>query len=379
MCGICGFTGSPESRVLDNMISSLVHRGPDGKGKVELNNVSLGMRRLAIIDLERGGQPVFNSDKSIVAVFNGEIYNHIELRKELEKKGCRFRSSHSDSEVIVHLYQEFGVSFLNKLNGMFAIALWDKNKDMLLLARDRAGVKPLYFGKFSNRLIFGSEIKSILLHPLVKKSPNFPAIYHFFSFKNIPAPHTAFENIEQLGPGEILTVTGANIRREKWWSLKFHENTELCEEEASTELYNLLEDSVKIRMRSDVEFGAYLSGGVDSSSVVALMSRATNEKIKTFSLVYPNEFPGKMLDQECAQEISSIYDTVHYEVCLQPNEIISSLNDVIKSFDEPYSGVTSTYFLTELISKHVKVAISRIWFYLFPLRMRLLVPNRVFS
>ena len=153
MCGICGFTGSPESRVLDNMISSLVHRGPDGSGKVELNNVSLGMRRLAIIDLERGGQPVFNSDKSIVAVFNGEIYNHIELRKELEKKGCRFRSSHSDSEVIVHLYQEFGVSFLNKLNGMFAIALWDKNKDMLLLARDRAGVKPLYFGKFSILMI----------------------------------------------------------------------------------------------------------------------------------------------------------------------------------------------------------------------------------
>lgn len=358
MCGICGFTGKPDRDVLEHMANAIVHRGPDESGYWESADVSLGMRRLSIIDIDTGQQPVFNEDGSIGVVFNGEIYNYPELRAELLRKGHQFRSHHSDTEVLVHAYEEYGDDFLHKLNGMFAIALWDAQSRRLILARDRAGVKPLYFSTVQGKLIFASEIKSILQHPAVDRAPNFQALYHYFSFKNIPSPLSAYSDIKQLFPGEKLVFSDGQIEQSLWWQLKFKEDSSLDEEVAAQHIRELLEDSIKLRMRSDVPFGAYLSGGVDSSSVVAIMSRLGKQRVKTFCLVYEDEFKNKSADRECAKQISNMYGTDHYEHILSWKEVAESLDDVLSAFDEPFSGVTSTYFVTRLISKHVKVALS---------------------
>lgn len=358
MCGICGFTGTPDRDVLERMANAIVHRGPDESGYWESGGLSLGMRRLSIVDVNTGQQPVFNEDGSVCVVFNGEIYNHPELRKELLKKGHQFRSHHSDTEVLVHAYEEYGDDFLHKLNGMFAIALWDAKNRRLILARDRAGVKPLYVSAVQGKLIFASEIKSILQHPAVGRAPDFQALYHYFSFKNIPAPLSAYSDIKQLRPGERLIFADGKIEQALWWQLKFKEDSSLDEEVAAQRIRELLEDSVKLRMRSDVPFGAYLSGGVDSSSVVAIMSRLGKQQVKTFCLVYEDDFKNKSADRECAKQISNMYGTDHYEHVLSWNEVAESLDGVLNAFDEPFSGVTSTYFVTRLISKHIKVALS---------------------
>lgn len=340
------------------MSSAITHRGPDDAGHWDAPDVSLGMRRLAIVDLETGQQPVFNEDGAIGVVFNGEIYNHAELRTELVAAGHQFRSHHSDTEVLVHLYEEFGDDFLHRLNGMFAIALWDKRRQKLLIARDRAGVKPLYFGVFAGRLLFASEIKSLLAHPSVERRPNYRALYHYFSFKNIPAPWSAFDGIEQLRPGERAIYEQGILRREQWWTLRFAEDPAIDEQTAAERIRALLEDSVRLRMEADVPFGAYLSGGVDSSSVVALMSRIGGYRVKTFSLVYADDFHNKAADQVFAREVARQYDTDHHEFVLTHQDVVDSLDAVLGAFDEPFSGVTSTYFVTRLISQHVKVALS---------------------
>jgi asparagine synthase (glutamine-hydrolysing) len=241
---------------------------------------------------------------------------------------------------------------------MVAIALLDAKNRRLVMARDRAGVKPLYFSCVHGKLVFASEIKSILQHPAVTREPNFQALYHYFSFKNIPAPGSAFRDIGQLSPGERLTFVNGKVERAYWWRLRFDEDTNLDEVTAAHRIRELLEDSVKLRMRSDVPFGAYLSGGVDSSSVVAIMSRLGMQKVKTFSLVYEDDFKNKSADQKYAKQISDMYGTDHYEHVLSWSEVVNSLEDVLNAFDEPFSGVTSTYFVTGLISQHVKVALS---------------------
>jgi asparagine synthase (glutamine-hydrolysing) len=358
MCGICGFSGPRDGIALRRMANAIAHRGPDDSGFWESHAVSLGMRRLAIVDIDTGQQPVFNEDGSVSVVFNGEIYNHLELRAELQAAGHRFRTDHSDTETIVHLYEEYGDDFLHRLNGMFAIALWDEKRQRLLLARDRAGVKPLYVAQVSGQLLFASEVKSLLAHPAIGRLPNYRALYHYFSFKNIPAPWSAFADVEQLRPGERVIFQQGVLTREKWWSLKFGEDGAIDEATASHRIRELLEDSVRLRMRADVPFGAYLSGGLDSSSVVALMSRIGGHRVQTFSLVYSDDFPHKNADQEHARLISRQYDTDHHECVLTASDVQDSLDAVIKAFDEPFSGVTSTYFVTRLIAKHVKVAIS---------------------
>jgi asparagine synthase (glutamine-hydrolysing) len=358
MCGICGFTGAPDGNAIRKMTDAISHRGPDDDGYWENVDVSFGMRRLAIIDLSTGQQPVFNETGSIGIVFNGEIYNHIELRLQLEAVGYVFQTHHSDTEVIIHLYEEYGDDFLNHLNGMFAIALWDVSQKRLLLARDRAGIKPLYFGFFNNRLLFASEIKSLLAHPLVVRKPNYRALYHYFSLKNIPSPLSAFEGIEQLQPGERVIYTQGKLKREKWWSLQYVEDYLVDEQCAADRIRKLLEDSVRLCMRSDVPIGAYLSGGVDSSSIVALMSRIGGHRVKTFSLVYADDIKHKASDRAFANKVAKMYDTDHHEFMLTPQDVINSFDDVITAFDEPFSGVASTYFITHLISKHAKVALS---------------------
>jgi asparagine synthase (glutamine-hydrolysing) len=358
MCGICGFSGGGDRVTLVRMTEAMTHRGPDDAGYWEGPTVSLGMRRLAIIDLETGGQPAFNEDRTIAVVFNGEIYNHVELRAELLTQGHEFRTDHSDTEVLVHLYEQYGDDFLHKLNGMFAIALWDEPRRRLLLARDRAGIKPLYFSRKGDEIVFGSEIKSILKHPDVSAAPNFRALYHYLSFKNVSAPASAFEGIEQLRPGERVVFEKGNLGRETWWRLNFDEVGPMREEDAALRLRELLEDSVRLRMRSDVPFGAYLSGGIDSSSVVALMSRMGARRVKTFALVYADDFKHKAADQAYARQVASLYDTDHHEYVLTHKDVSDSIVPVLQAFDEPFSGVTSTYFITRLISKHVKVALS---------------------
>ena len=340
------------------MVEAIHHRGPDESGFFEGDGVSLGMRRLSIIDLAGGHQPMFNEDGTVACVFNGEIYNHVELQKALLLQGHRFRSDHSDTETIVHLYEQHGIDFLKHLNGMFAIALWDSNRKRLVLARDRVGIKPLYFARLPGGIAFGSEIKAVLRHSAVSHDPNFKSLYHYLSFKNVPCPATAFANVGQLRPGEYAIIRGDSFERTMWWQFAFSEKTTMSEEEASTGIRSLLEDSVRLQMRSDVPFGAYLSGGVDSSSVVALMSRISGAKVMTFSLTYGDDVGHKAEDQHFARMVSRQYATEHHEYQLSAGEAADSIEPVLHAFDEPFSGVTSTYFLTKLISKHVKVALS---------------------
>src|ERR1051326_1120643 len=252
MCGICGFTGSQDPAVIERMAQAVTHRGPDEQGFWSSTEISLGVRRLSIIDVVTGQQPVHNEDGSIWAVFNGEIYNHPELRTELEALGHQFRSNHSDSETLVHLYEEHGPDYVQHLNGMFAVALWDSRRSELHLARDRVGIKPLYFARFDGRVIFGSEIKSLLAHPSVRRSPNFAALHHYFSFKNIPAPWSAFEGIEQLRPGARVIVRGKQVERCRWWRINFAEDEEMCEADAAAALRDLLTDSVRLDRKSVV-------------------------------------------------------------------------------------------------------------------------------
>ena len=358
MCGIAGFTGPHNRTALELMTECLRHRGPDSAGYWEGSDVSLGMRRLAIIDVETGQQPVFNEDGTIAVVFNGEIYNYIELREALQRAGHRFSTDHSDTEVLVHLYEDHGLAFLHQLNGMFAIALWDARRRQLVLARDRLGIKPLYFARIPGGVAFGSEPKALLKHPAISRSPNFTAIHHYLSLKNVPAPMSAFRDMEQLRSGELAICSGSQIERRRWWSVEFDQCADLDESEAADQIRALLEDSVRLQMRSDVPFGAYLSGGVDSSSVVALLAKLGAGDIKTFTLVYDDNFPNKEEDRHFARAVAEHYGTEHHEHRVTFADLPEKLDHVVRSFDEPFSGVISTYFITQSISRHVKVALS---------------------
>lgn len=358
MCGICGYTGKTDLDILKTMTNSLIHRGPNDDGYYTDGYVNMGMRRLSILDLQSGKQPIHNEDETLWTVFNGEIYNFQELRKELESKGHIFYTNHSDTELIVHLYEEYGEAFPHKINGMFAIALWDKSNKRLYLIRDRMGVKPLFYGFIKDVFIFGSEIKAILVHPKFQKEPNYEALYHYFTFKNIPAPFTAFKEIWSLFPGEMLIWEDNRIEKKRWWKVRFNEDYTLSETDATKNIMTLLEDATRLRMICDVPFGAYLSGGVDSSSVVALMTRYSDKPIKTFSLGYEDELKNKEADLYYARKVSEAYKTEHYEYIMSYKELIDDIDSVIGAFDQPFSGTISTFFLTKLISKHVKVALS---------------------
>jgi asparagine synthase (glutamine-hydrolysing) len=340
------------------MVRTLVHRGPDEDGLWEGEGVALGMRRLSIIDISTGHQPMFNEDRTVAVVFNGEIYNFVELRAEMTAAGHRFRTDHSDTEVIVHLYEEYGDAFLERLNGMFAIALWDVPRRRLLLARDRAGIKPLYYAPLDDGLAFGSEPKALLAHPQIGRDPDPVALHHYFSLKHVPAPLSAFKAIRQLRAGECLVHEAGKATVRRWWRIAFFENATVEEEEASQRIRALLEDAVRLQMRSDVPVGAYLSGGVDSSSVVALMSGLGARNVKTFTLVYEDELLNKNSDRAFARQVSTMCGTEHHEQLVRYRDVPENLDAILGAFDEPFSGVISTFFLTKLISEHVKVALS---------------------
>ena len=358
MCGIAGFSGPGNRKVLELMTERLRHRGPDSVGYWEGNDISLGMRRLAIIDVATGEQPVFNEDQSIAVVFNGEIYNHVELRADLLRVGHQFSTDHSDTEVIVHLYEEYGLDFLHYLNGMFAIALWDNRRRELILARDRLGIKPLYFAQLRDGVAFGSEPKALLEHPQISREPNLIAVHHYLSLKNVPAPLSAFRGIEQLRSGQLAICHGREVTRRRWWLPSFDRVADVDEMEAAEEILRLLSDSVRLQMQADVPVGAYLSGGLDSSSVVALLARHGAGNIKTFTLIYEDDFPNKENDRQFARLIAERCGTEHHEHLVTFTDLPERLDSIVRAFDEPFSGVISTYFITESIAQHVKVALS---------------------
>ncbi|MDI6591490.1 MAG: asparagine synthase (glutamine-hydrolyzing) [Patescibacteria group bacterium] len=357
MCGIVGFTGKKNLKQLSEMVKLLTHRGPDEEGFYSDNEISLGIRRLSIIDLITGSQPIYNEDKSVIIIFNGEIYNFPDLKKELLKRGHRFYTK-ADTEVIVHLYEDFGENFVDYLDGMFAIALWDKKNKKLILCRDRFGKKPLYYILVNNNLIFGSEIKSILVNSKVKKRLNLEALHHYLSLKHIPSPLTIYQKIYSLPAASILIFYQRKIKIKKYWKLKYNLTRPKKESEIISNLEHLLKKAVEKRLIGDVPIGAYLSGGVDSSLVVALYSLLSGGKIKTFSLIYEDRFKNKTVDAKFARLVAKKYKTEHYEYLTNGQELLEDLVEIISAFDQPFAGVVSTYFISKLIKKYVKVAIS---------------------
>jgi asparagine synthase (glutamine-hydrolysing) len=338
------------------MCQTIVHRGPDDEGIYARGPVGLGMRRLSIIDLSGGKQPIHNEDKSIWVVFNGEIYNFPELRRELEGRGHQFYT-HSDTEVIVHLYEEMGADCVKKLRGMFAIALYDERKNSLLLARDRLGKKPLHYALHNGRLLFGSEIKTMLAVAPDLAEVSLEGVLQFFYFAYIPDPFTAFQQIHKLPPGHLLEYAGGEIKIRQYWDVPaYGDHAPKSEEECLQELESKLLEAVRIRLISDVPLGALLSGGVDSSIVVALMARASSGPVKTFSIGFRNQ---DFNEAEYARLVAERYGTDHHELTVDPN-ISETLEMLSGMMEEPFgdSSMIPTYYVSKLARQHVTVALS---------------------
>jgi asparagine synthase (glutamine-hydrolysing) len=365
MCGITGwanldsqtprFEGARE--LLHSMCDRMVHRGPDSEGLLVTDGAALGMRRLAIIDLVTGEQPVYNEDKSVAVILNGEIYNYREVRRDLEKRGHSFRSQ-SDTEVLPHLYEEYADDMVQHLNGMFAFALWDSRTRRLLLARDRFGEKPLYWGVFDNTLLFASEPKVLLAHPAVKTSLNLQALREYLSFDYVPAPLTIYQGINKLPAAHTLTLADGRIETRAYWSLSYKTKQPVpTESEAAEQLRKLLADSVSMRLVSDVPLGVLLSGGVDSSTVAALAVQASTEAVKTFSI----SFAESSFDESSyARAVAKFLGTDHHEERLSANLAANLVGEIGSWMDEPFSdpSLVPTYLLSRFTRKHVTVALG---------------------
>ena len=365
MCGITGWanldsrTPPPDGarELLHAMCERMVHRGPDSEGLLVSNGVALGMRRLAIIDLVTGEQPVYNEDQSVAVVLNGEIYNYREIRRDLEKRGHSFRSQ-SDTEVLPHLYEEYADDMVQHLNGMFAFALWDATQHRLLVARDRFGEKPLYWGVFDNTLVFASEPKVLLAHPAVKTSLNLQALREYLSFDYVPAPLTIYQGINKLPAAHLLTLANGKIETRPYWSLSYKtEEPSPTEAEAAAHLRELLADSVRMRLVSDVPLGVLLSGGVDSSTVAALAVESSPEAVKTFSI----SFAESSFDESSyARAVAKFLGTDHHEERLSANLAANLVGEIGSWMDEPFSdpSLVPTYLLSRFTRKHVTVALG---------------------
>jgi asparagine synthase (glutamine-hydrolysing) len=376
MCGICGYTGKGNEEVIQHMSERIRHRGPDEAGFYENQNMHLCSRRLSIVDIKDGRQPVSDEKKEIFLIWNGECYNHHELRRNLEYKGHHFFSSHSDTETLLHMYMEYGVDFVKQLNGMFAIAIWDRRCDSLFLFRDRMGVKPLFYSTYTDeygdeQIMFASEIKALLAHPCCDRKINDKALYEYFSYKHINAPSTAYQNIYEMMPGQKLCFKKHHLSLTSYWSLRDYykqeripfdaENAEKKIIPAITEkLDSLMRDAVSIRMRADVPVGSFLSGGLDSSLVSVLASSHT-DNLSCFTLgheVANNIYYDKQSDVKQAEKIARSHNMETHLRILTADDVIRELPDIVRQFDAPFSGAVSTYFMAEEMSKHVKTALS---------------------
>ena len=363
MCGFAGYLSFqlPARRsTVEKMLKEMVHRGPDDYGIHEdalaFPHIVLGHRRLSILDLSQAGhQPMANEDGTLWIVFNGEIYNYLELRKDLVARGHKFHSE-TDTETILHLYEEHGTECVSYLRGMFAFAIWDsKNRD-LFLARDRVGKKPIYYAQVPGGFFFASEIHALFPVDKIGRTLDLVALDLYFAYSYIPSPYSIFQEIRKLPPACTLVVQSGGFFVRQYWSLDFSPKLEISFSEAKEQLLSHLEESTRIRLRSDVPLGCFLSGGVDSSSIVAMMARCSTSRIKTFSI----GFPEKEYDETSyARTISSLYDTEHHECIVEPLSI-EVLPELVRHYGEPFadSSALPSWYLSELTARHVTVVLN---------------------
>lgn len=363
MCGIAGRFGPGSGESIVPMVRTLVHRGPDDEHVVSGARFAIGARRLSILDLESGRQPLSNETGTVWAAQNGELYNFLDVRTALLERGHRLRTR-CDTEIIPHLYEDHGIEFVNRIDGMFAVAVWDDAKQMGVLARDRMGKKPLYYCQQQGTLYFASEIKALLTIPGFERRINLEALHHYLSYKHVPCPLSIFQGVFQVPPGYRLTFTpGKAPCLSRYWRTDFSPHPELTErpeEEIVDQLLTLLGRGIKRRLLSDVPVGFFLSGGIDSSLSTVLAAEQSATPLKTFTLTYSNESTtdGKEQDRRWARWVSQKYGTEHHEEVVELSNFPHMLRQALRSFDEPFAGVISTYYLSQLIAKHVKVAIS---------------------
>ncbi len=394
MCGIAGWinlknSGSNDGAepVLHSMCERIVHRGPNSEGLWIDDTVALGMRRLSIIDLVTGDQPVFNCDKSVVVMMNGELYNYREVRAELEKKGHKFTTK-SDTEILPHLYEEYGDGLLEHVNGMYAFSLWDARAKKLIIARDRFGEKPLYYGVLDGKLIWASELKAIIAHPAVKPELDLNALRHYVSFDYVPAPMSIFKGIHKLPAAHVLTVENGEVKSRRYWDISWSADTPVRMSVASTrkdtnghdsftggtgdadksvrapslsekaeELKDLLSDAVRMRLVSDVPLGILLSGGIDSSTIAAFATQHASERVKTFSIGFEED---SFDESKYARKVAKHLNTEHYEEKLSATTAGDLISDIGKWLDEPISdgSLIPTVLLSQFVRKHVTVALG---------------------
>ena len=360
MCGICGISTSKaekiDAKLLRAMNTAIYHRGPDSDGFYEAAGVGLAMRRLAIIDLTSGDQPIANEDESIWIVFNGEIFNYQDLQTGLRARGHHLRTN-SDTECIVHLYEEKGVACVNELRGQFAFAIWDKKQARLMLARDRMGQKPLYYSVQDGKFYFSSELKSLLAGLPVRPEINLQAIDLYLSLQYIPDPQTAYEGIFKLPPAHTLVWQNGQITLERYWSLDFAPKWNAPQAELEEILREKVREAVRVRMIADVPLGAHLSGGIDSSIVVALMAQQSSQPIKTFSVGFEEQGFSEL---PYARAVAERYATDHHEFILTYGDIPATLEKLVGHFGEPFGDPSALplYLLSEITREHVTVALN---------------------
>lgn len=363
MCGITGIfyincdkQACPE--LLQRMCNSIIHRGPDDQGQYCYKSMGIGMRRLSIIGLETGHQPISNEDKSLWVVLNGEIYNYLELKGHLIKKGHTFTTT-SDTECIIHLYEEYGEQCLQYLRGMFAIAILDQRNRSLFVARDRLGIKPLFYLLDREKFLFASEIKAILQDKTISREIDFSALDAYFTYNYIPAPLTIFKSIRKLEPGHYIKCDSSGIKIKKYWELYFKPDSTKSEKIFTDEFIQLFDETVKIHLMSEVPLGAFLSGGIDSGLLVAFMSRHMTDPVQTFTMGFGGKIGSYLDEREYAKRIAYRYNANYHEFKVKPN-LEEIIDFIIYSFDEPFAddSVIPSYYICKLASEHLKVVLS---------------------
>lgn len=362
MCGIVGYTGANDPGLLKAMNFSQVYRGPDDEGYFadEANRINLAMRRLSIVDLEDGHQPMSNNDDSLWIVFNGEIFNTFDLRKELEKEGYSFRTNHSDTETLIYMYQHYGTGMLKYLNGMFAFVIYDKKNRKLFGARDHFGIKPLYYSLVREKFSFASELKSLLKLPWIGREINAQSVYHYFTFQAVPAPATIFEKVQKLPAGHYLEYyfEKNELKTDSYWKprLSTMDVSELVEKNLPSVIREKFLQAVSRWSLSDVPIGCSLSGGVDSSAIVAAMAQTGNTPVRTYTVGYTDA--PDIDETKYAALVARKWNTEHHEIMVRPDDLLKELDRMTFHLDEPYAGGLPSWFVYKTMSKDVKVAMT---------------------
>jgi asparagine synthase (glutamine-hydrolysing) len=357
VCGIAGLAGAtPDATLLERMGAAILHRGPDDHGELVDDQAGFAFRRLSIIDVAGGHQPIFNEDESAAIILNGEIYNHHELRNGLIQRGHIFRT-HSDVETVLHLWEEKQEECLRDLRGMFALAIWNRRDRSLFLARDRVGKKPLYYSRLpGGGIVFGSEIKAILQHPDLKREPDFNALDQFLTLQYVPSPITAFRGIDRIPPAHWLRWRDGRIEIKRYWRLEYEQKLQGSEDELKEELLRLLREAVAIRLESEVPLGAFLSGGIDSSAVVAFATEASARPLKTFSIGFESS---QFDESNYARMVASKFKTDHYELVVEGGapELIA---DIVWHYDQPFgdSSAIPSFHVARITRPHVTVVLN---------------------